>query len=274
MPRATNTQLYRWSFTLNVTEKEPELPCHTKMIAALKRWGATKWVFQKEKGATTGRTHYQGSVKLSVKKRKSWLLNNSQVPIDGLTLSPTKNETGSFNYCTKADTRVSGPWADSPIYMGEDLDEMKCPLEWQQWVLDTVATKPDRRTVHWIWEEKGNVGKSMLSKWMKWKKLSKRVPFGHANQLKTNVCAKGPSRCYTLDMSRTRGSLEKMEDIYSVIEEIKNGDVEGVMNGKIHELLMAPPHVFCFANELPDKRCMSADRWKIHTIKDLKIVHC
>jgi len=242
------------------------------VIAALKRWGAKKWVFQAEKGESTGRRHYQGSMALEARKRKTWLLSNAQVPSSGLTLSPMSSESGSFSYCTKKETRTAGPWADHPIYSGQDLLMMKNPLPWQQTMLDLLAKEPDDRTINWIWAKKGCQGKSKLVKWLKYTKQVLSICFGNATQLKTMVVAKGPFRAYVMDMPRTRGKEEAIEAIYSTIEAVKNGDVESAMYGKIQELMMMPPHVFVFANEPPNKALMSADRWDIREIVNKNLV--
>jgi len=272
MPRhATNPQLYRWSFTFNETEGN-KLPCHTAVVAALKKWGATKWIFQMEKGSTTGRRHYQGSMKLSVKKRKSWILNNSPVGKEGLSLSPTVNETGSFTYCMKEDTRVSGPWCDHVLYLKKDLACMQHPFPWQQKITEMVAAEPDDRTIHWIWEADGNVGKSKLVKWLDVMGMAVAVPFGTANQLKTNLIHEGPSRAYLLDFPRTRGKEEAIEAIYSTIEALKNGFLKSAMYGKKLRLVMEPPHVFVFSNTPPDQRALSRDRWVVKKVVDKELI--
>lgn len=232
----------------------------------MKRWGATKWIFQMEKGSTTGRRHFQGSVKLAAKKRKTWLLNNSPVGKVGLSLSPTVNETGAFKYCMKAETRTAGPWCDHVLYLQKDLQMMKNPLPWQQWVLDVIATEPDDRTIHWLWEPEGKVGKSKLVKYLDANDMAITIAFGTATQCKTGIVAEGPARAYLIDLPRTIGNEEKVEAMFSTMEAVKNGFVKSYMYGKVNKLLMEPPHVFVYANHAPDTRLLSKDRWVVKKI--------
>lgn len=38
---------------------------------------------------------------------------------------------------------------------------------WQKDVLDTIEGTADNRTIHWIWKNQGNIGKSFLAKYLK-----------------------------------------------------------------------------------------------------------
>ena len=267
--------IYRWSFTIQAPG-EQELP----EVKRVKSWlmdVGKKWVFQMEKGESTGRLHYQGQVQLAEKKRKSALLGTcvTHFPAVTLTLTPTSNaggKSGAWSYAMKEDTRVKGPWSDTPVYLGQDLACMKTPFPWQQQVLDTLKTKADDRTIRWVWEAEGNVGKSKLVKFLCWKKMATSIPAGTATQIKTCVIAKGASPAYMIDMPRTKGKDEHMEDMFSAIEGIKNGMVESAMYGKVQELFMEPPHIFCFANYAPPTKRLSADRWKVFKVMNRMLV--
>lgn len=278
MPKAQSVQCYRWSFTIQAPGAvgEQDLP----EVKVVKSWlssvGVKKWIFQLERGEEEGRLHYQGQLQLESKKRKRQLLTSTGelFPENYLTLSPTsKNGSASaWSYAMKEDTRVKGPWGDRPIYLGQDLVCMNSPFPWQQQVLDTLKTEPNDRTIQWVWEREGNVGKSKLVKFLRWKKLATNIPAGTATQIKTSVISKGPAKAYMLDMPRTKGKDEHMEDLFSAIEQIKNGMVESAMYGKNQELLMEPPHIFCFANYPPPMECLSADRWKVFKVVNRALV--
>ena len=66
-----------------------------------------------------------------------------------------------------------------------------------------------------------------------------------------------------VDLPRVRGSDERQHELFSALEEIKNGWVESPMYGKAAELLMEPPHIWIFSNELPNISMCSLDRWHI-----------
>jgi len=124
------------------------------------------------------------------------------------------------------------------------------------------------RTVVWIYNKKGNVGKSKLCKFLAWKGLAKLITGGSASQLKSAIFTAGPKRCYLVDLPRTRGKDERMEDILSAVEALKNGFVQDHMYGKDNELFMMPPHVICFSNAPPPYLKLSLDRWTTFTITE------
>lgn len=272
--------LYRWTFTIQEPGQDGQaLPDPGDVRAWLKAVAADKWVFQKERGAgrgeAPGREHYQGRLKLRVRKTKTYILQ-SWVHAGGnaveLTLRPesTGGARGSFDYCMKEDSRILGPWADSPLpvkYTGADLAVMETPLRWQQELLDLVKRKPDDRTVYWVWSGPGNVGKSKLCKYMVWKKLATMVPVGKAHQLRANVCKRPAATAYLLDIPRTLGRDDSVNDFLSVVEAIKNGMVEDCMYGAANCLMMVPPHVVCFSNMPPPRQMLSSDRWVVRELR-------
>ncbi len=238
---------------------------------------AKKFIYQWERGST-GYVHCQAYVNLRTKsyytgKPLGKLLSGLGMP--GVQCRPS-SEAGIIAlqaYAMKEDTRIAGPWADHPIYRGQDLICMDTPYPWQKEILSIVASPPNDRKILWINDAGGNVGKSKLLKYLCYKKLAKRVPLGNATQLKTNVIVQGPARCYCVDMPRTTGTTEKMHDLISALEEIKNGWVSSAMYGKHQEMFMSPPHVIIFSNMPPPMELMSADRWEVYkVITPLKIL--
>lgn len=238
---------------------------------------AKKFIYQWERGST-GYVHCQAYLNLRVKsyytgKPLGKLLCGLGLPGIECRPSSTDGIAALQAYAMKEDTRIAGPWADHPIYRGQDLNMMSSPFPWQKDILDRVALSPNDRKIMWINDEGGNVGKSKLLKFMCYKKLAKRVPLGNATQLKTNVIVQGPARCYCVDMPRTTGTTEKMQDLISTLEEIKNGWVCSAMYGKHQELFMEPPHVIVFSNVPPPLGLMSVDRWEVFkVIPSLKIL--
>lgn len=230
-----------------------------------------KYCYQWEKGTATEREHLQGYISL---KERSWHTGNplgaafSALGLKGCECSGASNEgTAALkDYVTKAETRIAGPWADCPIYLGRDIACMHKPRPWQKDLMAILSKQPNSRTIIWINDGQGNVGKSVLIKHLCFNNLAKKVPMGNATQLKTNVITQGPSRIYVGDLPRTLGTTEKMTDLISACEEIKNGYVASAMYGKHQELFMEPPHLVLFANTAPPREMMSQDRWRVYTI--------
>lgn len=274
--------LQYWCFTWNASNEDwlPEVESLRGFLDE-REW---RYVFQTEK---VSRRHYQGRIDLkdkSARMVKNTLLGIFQAggyDVTNLTVTPESNASvksdGSLFYVTKKDSRIDGPWHDASfvppkkpvIYNGEDLVCMETPLPWQTELFDhTMLPCEDDRKVIWICNIKGNVGKSKWQKWMSWKHGAERVPLGTATQLKTSVADMPANTIYMIDLPRVRGSQESQHDLFSAIEEIKNGWVYAAMYGKPHELKMKPPHVIVFSNELPDMSCLSEDKWAIYNLPD------
>lgn len=95
------------------------------------------------------------------------------------------------------------------------------------------------------------------------------IPFGTATQMRTVVIKRGRKKLYFFDIPRTRGKQDFMEDVYSVIEQVKNGNVQSSMYGDPDmRLLMHPPMVWVFSNALPDLSSLSQDRWRLWQVDD------
>ena len=195
------------------------------------------------------------------------------------TFAPESNNSiqqgGLSFYVMKDDSREDGPWHDSTFrpkkrkqYEGKDLLCMKTPLPWQAAVVSMLQADPDDRTLIWIADTVGNHGKSKLMKWLRFQPDMDcaRVPMGSATQIKTSVIEKGAHRTFMVDLPRTVGKEERIQEIYSALEEIKNGWVESAMYGKNLELLMEPPHVIIFSNYYPMLTHMSTDRWRVYKL--------
>lgn len=237
------------------------------------------YVFQLERGENGQRLfHFQGYVRFARKVRPAtvakalrelgWAPEKTHDCHIDIRPSSTAGRAALRDYAMKEDTRQAGPWGKRPIYMGKDLDCMSTPLPWQQWMLDKIPTLPDDRTITWIYNKDGNCGKSKLVKYCMFKKLGMKVPYGTATQLKQFISKIGARRAYFIDIPRTSGKQESFKDLFSTIEEIKNGLVQGAMYGEGACLMMEPPHVFCFSNEVPPLSYMSADRWQVYELTE------
>jgi len=259
--------LWRHTFTLSYPpDREDE--CDIDGVRSALNDFADKWIFQLERGSEAGKLHLQGRLQLQGKKKRCTTVVNDLARILGIekswiTVRPEADEAGSFRYCLKEDTRVDGPWADKPIYLGKDLCCMAKPHPWQSQVLRWLTKSADDRSINWIFDPIGAHGKSKLAKWLRKKNLAKRIPLGNASQIKTSVISMGASPAYVIDLPRVRGADETREALFSAIEDVKNGWVQSAMYGKFSELMFEPPHVIVFSNELPEYSFASADRWKV-----------
>ena len=233
--------------------------------------------YQLERGVDGGLLHWSIWFALKRKERKSWILTTGgwRRMLEELKGMPVFYLEQSLSgkgkdYSTKEATRVAGPWGDGAEevddYDGDDLACMGEPYPWQKWVLEHIATKPDDRSVYWIYDAEGCKGKSKLTKYLIWKKLAKVINVDSAARLSSAIVKAGKERCYVIDIPRTICKDKSLSSVVNVMENLKNGVVVDNMYGADNNLLMAPPHVMVFANYPPPRETMSGDRWKVFRI--------
>jgi len=137
------------------------------------------------------------------------------------------------------------------------------PREWQQKVLDVIASKPDDRSVHWVVDPAGGAGKSRLCRHVLVNGIGQvvtRFDGGrNAAQLIKGFLESGwNGRCLLVDLARS----SEEHQIYGPLEEIKNGLVTSTKY-EGGTLSWTPGHVIVFANFPPDYSKMSWDRWRV-----------
>lgn len=135
--------------------------------------------------------------------------------------------------------------------------------EWQQKIIDIAETKPDDRTINWVWDKMGNSGKSFLAKYLvvKYNALvcsGKKSDIFHEIKLWLEMNPHDDPKIIIMDVPRHNTEYIN----YGCLEEIKNGMLySGKYEGGI--CVFFSPHVFVFANIEPDYTKMSNDRWNV-----------
>lgn len=231
-------------------------------IKSLKLIGVDKFVFQGEICPTTGRHHFQGYFHIKIKKRVTQL-NKLFRFLDkgaGIKTSSAAGINALKTYCMKDATRVCGPWADKPIYLGEDLPSKL--LGWQDSLKNYILGPVNPREIIYVYDEFGMGGKSIFAKYMCYYYSCIKLTYGKQGDLLNLVSKNQNKQCYIFDLSRTKPSTFSNEDLYSSIEDIKNGHF---INTKYEteSVIMRIPHIIVFANHLPRTDRMSEDRWNI-----------
>lgn len=263
-------QLYRFSIVWYPPPDDP-VNAHTFVKDAFESISA-KYIFQLERGHDAGKLHFQCYVNLKVKKRDTELckiLNASgmtKLTTNTIKACSTAGNLALEKYCMKSDTREAGPWADHIIYLGRDLQCMDHPLPFQGHILQSIQEPPDDRTINWVYNEHGCAGKSKLTKYIEFHNLGIVVEFGTTQQIKAALIVEGPQPAYVVDIPRTIGKNDHINDILNVLEHLKNGLVKSYMYGKAAKMFLEPPHVWVFSNQMPCLSRLSQDRWKLWTI--------
>ncbi len=251
--RRRPSQIYQWFFTLNNFTQKDIL--HLKMrFNKMAKW----WVFKEEIGKK-GTPHLQGNISLKVKLRFSSIRRWDR----RMNWKPTRNVDAAIEYCMK----------ETKIYTNIDFDNF-CEydkIEWKSWqeqVIKEVSEKCDNdRKINWLYEEKGNSGKSFLTKYLM-RVENALVIEGKKHDIFHQISKRCENELpITIDIviiDIPRSSFNKIS--YSAIECIKNGFVS---SGKYEggQYSFKSPHVYVFANKPPDKNKFSKDKWNIKKIR-------
>lgn len=288
-----------WVFTL-MSSKNKLFPDEYELVSSVLVGEALekvsdKFVFQKEVCPTTGRKHYQGCFVTRIRKRHRTILFelavDMQVDVELLTVDRMQGTWDqSVEYCSKEDTRIGTSIFKSKELMLEEQNTYKANdlkifnekgfYPWQEKVNkiifedDSFDIKASSgREVYWIEDVQGNTGKSLFTKFLCYNNpCITKLAFGSGSQMRASVVEEGSHKCYIIDIPRKLCNDDFQNNIYSVIEDLKNGFIKSSMYGKPKTLFMEPPLVIIFANfECPTEK-LSVDRWRICTIINNKLI--
>jgi len=240
--------------------------------ATLSRWNQIKHIIAQPEVGADGTPHIQGTI---------WLLYPHALGTLKTQISKephfeqTRNVRAAAEYCQKKETQNGTTW----FYKCENLvlpakrrtsGKLPSPLEgmelydWQQEIVDLIDTMPDRRTIHWFWEETGNSGKTALCQHLYRTTTGVLMASGKAQDVKYLIAQykQEPIRTILWDIPRSYETYVS----YQAMEEVKNGTF--VANKYKTEIIdIPPPHVIVFANFPPELSKCSMDRWTVHQIQ-------
>lgn len=219
-----------------------------------------KAVFGLEVG-DSGTPHIQGCLFLNKKMRYRTIVKENSC-FARASFRVIRNDKACIEYCQKGEA----------IYRHGDIPKPPKPLKiienlypWQQEIRDLCLTEPDDRTIHWYWEDKGNIGKSAFVKYMVVKHNALFTNGGKHNDLINLVFNNDMDNCNIIIWDLPRASKGHIS--YSTLESVKNGMV---CNTKYETgtKCFNPPHIIVFANYPPDDEGqLSSDRWNIINLK-------
>ena len=169
-------------------------------------------------------------------------------------------------------------------YSGKDIKIFNDKEKWYKWQRDFyekiffetgVIKEPDSRKIVFIYDEKGNSGKSSFYKYLYYYHAEdmRRITYGTASQLRTSLINIGPKKIYLIDLTRSKGKQDEPSDLLSAIEDLKGGVVSSSMYGSGTTMLMDIPHIVISSNYLFEFNSLSSDRWEILSINDRKIIN-
>lgn len=237
-------QLWRWGFRINAIEPYEPRELWDRLIPYCR-----EFYFQLEEGET-GYMHWQGCMRLNEKERLAQA--KDIIGNESAHLYKIDNWAAKKNYVTKSKTRVAGPWSHESVW----IKTITNLYPWQKEAERIMLGEPDDRTVFWIWDSQGNMGKTAFCKYMIVKHGASVI--GNGKSADISYALKDDPKIVLLNLTRTvEGTVN-----YAAIESIKDGLI---FSGKYESRMKVfnPPHVFVFANFAPVIENMSEDRWEI-----------
>lgn len=213
-----------------------------------------KYVFGKEVGES-GNLHIQGFIMFSKKSRP--FEKFGKLGIHWEKKSRRSSCKQAFQYCCKDGDFVTNKEEWVPYKVKIDL------YDWQKKLIKILEEEPDDRTLNWIWEREGGIGKTTFQKYVFTNMEKVIVLSGKSADMKNGIIQYEEKngclpRIVLINIPRT--SLDYVS--YAGIEDIKDmffysGKYEGGM------VCGPSPHVMIFANEEPEFGNCSADRWNV-----------
>lgn len=290
MPRP-NKALYRWHLTIHseITKEDGTTTIITE--EQIKKWcieHAKKWIFQKEKGETTGREHFQ--VKVSLKKRRSAPMVKTTLREAGLSsahYSPemTENDDAGFEYCMKEETKIDGPWSDKdrkPAYKSTKETQNLVLLKWQMEAVNLLLEQDDREIL-FVVDPKGASGKSTLAAYLRGTRDALQMPGLMTSpkeiiQMTSQLMKiRDPSQRHIIILDIPRAMLkEEMGNKYTsnqwgvllaCLESMKDGLW---YDGRYSALMFTTesPRIIVFTNSKPPEKYITKDRIKIISLSE------
>lgn len=167
--------------------------------------------------------------------------------------------------------------SSNELYIGKDLSHFNYLdnfYPWQTFIYFKMFDKnknfiyDENRKIISIVDLIGKSGKSSFVKYLYYTFSDKiiKLTYGLSSQLRAAVINAGVKQAYIFDLPRTKGTNDKIIDLISIIEEIKNGFISSSMYGKHTSLIMNPPFVLVFSNFYLPYNNLSADRWECYDL--------
>ena len=148
---------------------------------------------------------------------------------------------------------------------------------WQVEIVNKLFKRPSRREIMWIYDPQGGLGKSYLTKYLHYFHGAivtggKPSDMKHAVSRWKEITGQYPVMIL-FDVAR---SADITKNSYYAIQQMKNGMF---FSGKYQSGMVATlsaPHIVIFANDLPDRKYFTFDRWWVRTIdpKTQSLVEC
>jgi len=258
--QSSRVEAYKWFMTFNNYKKHGY---NGDMIYEKLKLLVKKLCMQEEIGEC-GTPHLQANMTFIKKIRLTAL---KKVICDQVNWRQTNNDEAANAYCLKENTRAGKQWTigmPRPINVITELRPFQCDLE------DMLELKPDDRTIIWIYDPIGNMGKTQFLKYMN---VKHGAVFSYGGKKADIINLVFNNKEYLLEHVNPIMFYSFPRDIdpkcisYESMEQIKDGCIS---NTKFEAgcFCCNSPHVVVLANCLPIMSKLTSDRWDIRSIDE------
>lgn len=268
------SQVYRISWTWNRGDRselsEVEFGAYHQRISDLfeRDFSKAKFLFSLERGEAEGRLHYQGHIKLASKLRPVEFAKRVRAVMPGIHVSADSSigstDAEFYAFDRSKPSFVSGPYANKEFIV-PDYSDLEAPRGWQLHPAGVLRGPPQPRVIYWYYEPTGSVGKSNFCTYMELNHGIIGLGLGMAadNYYAVSELA---ARGYIFDVPRTQPSRFEWSDVYASLEKIKDRNFLSTKYKPKKVILPVIPHIMVFANEKPNIKMLSRDRWRVFKI--------
>lgn len=187
----------------------------------------------------------------------------------------------SSSYCEKLETQIAGPWYAGLVGYLFEKENMRLDLKkWQNQLLKLISGDYQNyfrnRKVIWVQDTLGGQGKSTFIRYLAANETSlgmgiEKMPIDRPDRVRSAIIKLSKKKnvdLYMFDFTRTRSDDTRLNDLFEVIEEIKNSYVVDIMYGNFNRAFLKPAIVIIFTNEDISRfsNYLSLDRWEAFTI--------
>lgn len=258
----------KWVFTLNnYTENE-----YNSILHYVKHSEHTKhtilYVIGKEGKGEDQTPHLQGYIE----RKNPISFTTLKNLCNRLHLEKAKgSREDNYVYCSKEDdfvTNIQEPYFIRLNKLKHNFNSIPL-LPWQQQIFDMFSNPPSSRSICWVYNKDGNIGKSWFCKYVALNRNDVIIASGKKNdvfnQVNTMIQEGIEPKIVILDIPRH--DIEYLN--YGMLEEIKNGLM---YSGKYEggRCIFNNPHLVIFSNSLPDYSKYSDDRWCVCELRHKK----
>lgn len=172
--------------------------------------------------------------------------------------APTESEVGRGNPAILV--RLRGSWqaiaaarAPTPVLREGE------PTEWQVGLNDLLEADADDRSILFVVDEQGNVGKTWFQQWYFSKNAEKTQIIGVGKKEDMAYLVDVTKQVFLIDVPR--GSMQYLQ--YPFLENLKDRVVFSPKYSSHLKILHHVPHIVVFCNEEPNHDMLSEDRFNI-----------